>query len=113
MIANLVQNALKFASEAVTVERRIEDQRNESWAVITVEDDGPGISEEDQPHVFERLYLARHTSRPKEAGSGLGLAIVAELTAAMEGRVSVIAREPSGTRFIVKLPVENPTGPEP
>ena len=104
IIANLVQNAIKFADSLVQVEFRLENWGDEAWAVITVEDDGPGISEEDQPHVFERLYVARHTPQPKEAGSGLGLAIVAEMTEAMDGTVSVAARQPSGTRFTVEFP---------
>ena len=104
VIANLVQNALKFADSVVQVESRLENREEGAWAVVTVEDDGPGISEEDRPHVFERLYVARHTPQPKEAGSGLGLAIVAELTEAMGGKVSVVARQPSGTRFTVEIP---------
>ena len=107
IIANLVQNAIKFADSLVQVEFWLEYRGDEAWAVITVEDDGPGISEEDQPHVFERLYVARHTPQPKEAGSGLGLAIVAELTEAMEGKVSVTARQPSGTRFTVEIPASS------
>ena len=105
IIANLVQNALKFADSLVRVESRLESRGDADWAVITVDDDGPGISEEDRPHVFERLYVARHAPLPQEAGSGLGLAIVAELTEAMGGEVSVAARPPSGTRFTVEIPV--------
>lgn len=100
VVANLVQNALKFAESAVEVEYR-SDQR---WTTVAVADDGPGISEEDRPHVFERLYVARHALQPKEAGSGLGLAIVSELTEAMGGTVSVAGRHPAGTQFTVKLP---------
>ena len=108
VVANLVQNALRFANSLVRVESRLEQQGEEAWAVVTVDDDGPGISEEDWPHVFERLYVARHTPRIKEAGSGLGLTIVAELTEVMGGKVSVTARRPTGTRFTVQLPVREP-----
>lgn len=48
--------------------------------------------------------MARHTPRIEEAGSGLGLTIVAELTEVMGGTVSITARRPTGTRFIVQLP---------
>ena len=104
VVANLVQNALKFADSLIRVESRIENEGEKAWAVVTVDDDGPGISREDRPHVFERLYVARHTPRIEEAGSGLGLTIVAELTEIMEGTVSVTARRPTGTRFTVQLP---------
>jgi len=87
----------------VRVESRTEDRGGDDWAIITVDDDGPGISETDRPHVFERLYVARH--RPWiEAGSGLGLTIVAELAEVMGGKVSVTARQPTGTRFTVQFP---------
>ena len=113
VVANLVQNALKFADSLVRVEYRAEGRGEEARAVITVEDDGPGISEEDWPHVFERLYVARHTPQPRESGSGLGLTIVAQLTEAMGGTVSVSARRPTGTRFTVVLPASEPADAAP
>ena len=97
--ANLVQNALKFAETSVRVGYRT----SQGQALVTVADDGVGISQEDLPHVFERLYAARHSPKVEEAGSGLGLAIVAELAHAMGGEVSVAAQEPSGTGFTVVL----------
>ncbi len=108
VISNLVQNGLKFADSEVRVECRTDHADGTAWAVVTVSDDGPGISEVDRPHLFERLYVARHTPRPEESGSGLGLAIVAELTEAMGGTVSVDPRSPTGTRFTVKLRATNP-----
>ena len=104
VVANLVQNALKFAGSLVQVESRSEHQGETTWAVITVDDDGPGISERDRMHMFARLYVARHMPRIEEAGSGLGLTIVAERTEVMEGKVSVTARQPTGTRFTVQFP---------
>ena len=68
-------------------------------------DDGAGIGEADRPHVFERLYVARHRPQVTEAGSGPGLTIVAELNEVMKGEVSVTTRQPTGTRFTVQLPV--------
>ena len=112
VIANLVQNALKFADSSVEVQYRTTHRNGENRAVIIVADDGPGISEEDRPHLFERLYVARHTPQPKEAGSGLGLAIVAELTEAMGGTVNVAPRHPTGTQFTVELPSAEIPGEE-
>ncbi len=108
IVANLVQNALKFAYSRVEVNYRRESQDDEETAVISVADDGPGISEMDLPHVFERIYVAKHTPLPQEVGSGLGLAIVAELAEAMGGTASVAARHPEGTRFTVVLPSRAP-----
>jgi signal transduction histidine kinase len=102
IVANLTENALNFAMSRVEVRVRLDD----GWVELCVADDGPGIAREDLPHVFERLYVARHRPTPKESGSGLGLAIVRELTVAMGGHV--LARSPradgaSGTEMLVTL----------
>lgn len=102
VVANLVENALKFARSRVDV--RVAPV--EGWVELAVADDGPGIAPEDLPHVFERLYVAKHRPTPKESGSGLGLAIVRDLTTAMGGHVA--ARSPrrdgrAGTEMLVAL----------
>jgi two-component system sensor histidine kinase BaeS len=100
VVANLVENALKYASAAVTVS--VDSAGPEM--VLTVEDDGAGIPPADVPRVFERLY----TSRPapgRTFGTGIGLAIVRELAAAMGGTARVDASDAAGTRFVVTLSV--------
>jgi signal transduction histidine kinase len=102
VVANLVENALKYATSRVTVgTRRISD----GWLEAFVEDDGPGIPWADLERVFERLYQSR-LSAGRELGSGLGLAIVDELVKAMGGKVR--AESPTGpnggTRVVVVLP---------
>ena len=76
----------------------------DGWIHLSVADDGPGISEADLPHVFERLYVAKNNPATKESGSGLGLAIVRELTEGMGGLV--VARRSSfgGAEFVVSFP---------
>lgn len=99
--ANLIENALRFATHSVRVEVSVRD----GWAVLSVEDDGPGIAASELPHVFDRLYVSR--PRPdRPMGSGLGLAIVAGLASAMGGTAH--AESPldagGGTRMVVRLP---------
>jgi two-component system sensor histidine kinase BaeS len=99
VVANLVENALKFAGTQITVR---------SYAgpnpAIVVEDDGPGIAGGDVATVFQRL-APDHRTPARQVGSGLGLAIVAELVTAMGGDVR--AESPigpgGGTRMIVRL----------
>lgn len=105
VVANLVENALKYAARQVDV--RI--GHHDGLGVITVDDDGPGIAAEDLPHVFERLWTS--TRGPaRQVGSGIGLAIVAELVGAMGGAVraeSPVPEDPRsrpGTRITVSLP---------
>jgi two-component system sensor histidine kinase BaeS len=99
IVANLVENALKYASTAVTVGVRTVGDRIE----IRVDDDGPGIAPADLPHVFERLYTSR-TVPGRIVGTGIGLAIVHELAATMGGDAVVEPIDADGTRFVVTIP---------
>ena len=72
-LANLLDNALEHGPAHVQVTVRV----GPGW--VEVEDDGPGIAAEHQPHVFERFYRAALPGRPRRQGSGLGLAIVREI----------------------------------
>jgi signal transduction histidine kinase len=97
VVANLVENALKFAASRIEVTAR----RVGANVVLTVTDDGPGIPAEDLPHVFERLYQSARTPA-RQMGSGLGLAIVSELVSAMGGSVEVRS-QPGATQVVVTL----------
>ncbi len=99
VIANLLENGLKYAAMQLHVGYGSTD----GGPRVVVSDDGPGIAEDDRPHVFERLYVTRRRPQRKESGSGLGLAIVRELTEAMGGRVAARPRDGGGTQFVVDL----------
>ena len=101
VVANLVENALKYA--ATTVEVGTQTVSGGRTIEIAVADDGPGIDPDDLPRVFERLYTSRRQPGRK-VGTGLGLAIVRELVTAMGGRVDVGPTAEGGTRFVVSLP---------
>ena len=99
---NLIENALKFtgAGNAVQVRAR-EDGRS---VVIEVADGGPGIPEEDLPHLFEELY--RGANARGIPGSGLGLALAARIVDLHGGSLKVASRqgERQGTVFSIHLP---------
>ena len=99
IVANLVENALKYATTTVTVGVRTVGDRIE----IRVDDDGPGIAPDDLPHVFERLYTSR-TVPGRIVGTGIGLAIVHELAVTMGGDARVEPIDAEGTRFVVTIP---------
>jgi signal transduction histidine kinase len=109
IVANLVENALKYATTHVTVGvRAIGNQ-----IVVTVDDDGAGIAPADLPHVFERLYTSR-TTPGRVVGTGIGLAIVHELAVTMGGEAHVEPVDSEGTRFVVTIPAGTPpTTPSP
>jgi two-component system sensor histidine kinase BaeS len=100
VIANLLENAIKFATSTIEVTAT----SDHGEALITVDDDGPGIDTADLPHVFERLYVVKRTPQRRETGSGLGLAISHELVAAMGGSIEAAANDHGGARMIVHLP---------
>ena len=98
VVANLVENALDFASGRVTVGTG----RVEGAVEIWVEDDGPGIDADDIAHIFDRFYRASRTPS-RHVGSGLGLAIVHELVDAMGGAVRAESSPEGGARLVVAL----------
>jgi two-component system sensor histidine kinase BaeS len=99
IVANLVENALKFATTRVSVGV----QEVGSMVELHVDDDGPGVAPNDLPRVFERLYTSR-TVAGRTLGTGIGLAIVRELASAMDGDARVEAIDAVGTRFVVSFP---------
>lgn len=99
VVANLVGNALKFADHHVDVTLWYADE----MIHLAVGDDGPGISDGDLPHVFERLYVAQQNPKIKESGSGLGLAIVRELVEGMGGSVTARRATGGGAEFVVSV----------
>lgn len=99
MLANLIENATKFARSKIAVSLRTVEVAGQRIAEISIRDDGPGIDPADLPHIFERLYTSDR--RPtRQLGSGLGLAIVRELADAMRAELRVNT-DASGTEFAV------------
>ncbi len=126
MLTNLIENGIKYTSgigKRVYVELACERQR---WGVVRVQDDGPGISEEHLPSLFERFYRvdkARsrrqkesvQSSKPdqgKPGGSGLGLSIVQWIVQAHGGEIRVESNIGVGSLFEVRLPLLNKAGDE-
>ena len=101
VVANLIENGLRYADSRLDVDLI----RTTTGIQLHVVDDGPGISAEDLPHVFERLYASKRRPDVRESGSGLGLAIVRELVHAMGGSVWAEARPGAGACLVVELPV--------
>ena len=99
VLGNLLGNALKFTPEGGRVEVGAVAEGEEIRCYVA--DTGPGIPEEQLPHVFDRFWQARRTDR---RGLGLGLAIVRGLVEAHGGRVWVESAAGRGSRFHFTLP---------
>ena len=102
VVANLLENGLKYATSELVVRVASDGGR----ARVSVDDDGPGIAPVDLPHVFDRLYVARHQPVRRESASGLGLAIVRELVAAMGGTTGAEPSPTGGARLWIELPAQ-------
>ena len=104
VLANLLANARTHTPAGTTVQTAVSIDNGR--AVLTVTDNGPGISPELQSQVFERFTRADSSRVRKQGGSstGLGLAIVAAVVAAHRGTASVQS-EPGHTVFTVTLPI--------
>jgi signal transduction histidine kinase len=106
VLGNLIGNALKFTPAGGSIEVRVEPAGE--LVRFAVADTGPGISEEDLPHVFDRFWQA---SRSRQGGAGLGLAIAHGIVAAHGGELWAESEVGSGSTFVFMLPVaRRPTG---
>jgi two-component system sensor histidine kinase BaeS len=97
---NLLGNALKFTPAGGSVIVSVTAASGD--ACLIVEDTGPGITDDELPHLFERFWRGR--SGRNTAGSGVGLAVAAELVRAHGGHIDAARRLGGGARFTVTLP---------
>jgi signal transduction histidine kinase len=97
VLSNLVGNAIAFAPRGATVAVRLALRERE--AEVAVVDDGPGISADDLPHVFDRYWKSQ-----SRRGTGLGLAIARGIVDAHGGRIWVESRVGEGSTFTFTLP---------
>lgn len=105
VLTNLITNAVQHGGDDVTV--RMRARRDGGRVTIEVADDGPGVPQDDLPHVFERFYRGS-ASKGERMGAGLGLAIVDSLARAMGGEVTLRSKAGEGTTFTVSLPAASP-----
>ena len=101
MIANLLDNAIKYTPVGGNVEVTVNTGNNDAVA-ITVKDTGIGISEKDMPRIFERFY--RCDPSRSEVGIGLGLSFARAIARAHGGDISVAGEPNRGSTFTVTLP---------
>ncbi len=100
VVRNLVDNAMRHASASL----RLAVGQAGPVVELTVDDDGPGVAEEDRERVFERFVRLDEARARDAGGSGLGLAIVREIVAAHGGSVAAGSSSLGGARFVVRLP---------
>lgn len=106
IVMNLLSNAIKFSGEDGQIE--IHTRHNGNDFFLSVKDNGIGISEKDQKHLFGRFFRGENAANIQ--GTGLGLHIVSRYVELMNGKVICHSRLDAGTEFIVEFKTEELQG---
>ncbi len=101
VVRNLLENAERYARESVDVTLA----RNGRSAILTVDDDGPGIPEDKRSEVLERFVRLDESRERGTGGTGLGLAIVREIVDLHAGELDILDSPSGGARLRVRLPL--------
>src|SRR5882724_698010 len=99
----LLDNAVKYTPASGSIEIALHQSNGN--AVFTVKDTGIGISNDDQPKIFERFYRADKARSRELGGAGLGLAIAQWIVEQHRGSITVVSSPGKGSEFIVQLPM--------
>lgn len=102
---NIIGNAIKYNPKENS-EVNVRLYKKDKFICIDIEDNGPGISEDNLPHIFDRFYRVDYARTKDLMSTGLGLSIAKELTNAHKGKIAVSSKENVGTCFTIMLPLE-------
>mgnify|MGYP000042997671 CR=1 FL=1 len=98
---NIINNAIDAIGKSGLIQIRSKGSEND--VQVTIEDNGPGISEEVLPNIFEPFYTTKETGK----GTGLGLSITYGLVKKLGGDIAVRSRLGQGTLFTITIPLRN------
>ena len=109
VLSNLLGNAIKFSTPGNTIRLSSTRSADGHKLVFCVADNGCGISQEDQTHIFDRLYQANEVNHEfMGAGLGLGLTIAKEIVALHDGKLWVESEIDVGSSFFFEIPLTTP-----
>ncbi len=103
VIINLMDNAIKYTPAGSVIE--IHSEKNAQQVVVSVSDNGPGISDDQKSHVFDMFYSGANKVADSRRSLGLGLSLCKSIVTAHGGTISVTDNHPQGTIFTFTLPV--------
>ncbi len=105
LFSNLITNAVQCTLPQGEVQIQLYDSQNH--AIVTIQDNGIGISNADLPHLFDRFYRIQQDRSRQSGGVGLGLAIVKAIVQTHGGEISVKSELEIGSQFIVRFDCDN------
>jgi signal transduction histidine kinase len=106
-LSNLIDNAIHYTPDGGTVRVRLENEARE--VSVEVSDTGPGIPDDELPHIFERFYRVDKSRDRDKGGAGLGLAIAQTILKLHDRSLEVESTVGAGTTFRFRLPAETAT----
>ena len=107
VIINIVDNAVKYTAPGSTI--TISTYPKGKMLVTEIADDGPGITDEEKPRIFDMFYTATPKIVDSRRSMGLGLALCKSVITAHKGTIIVLDNKPKGTVFRFTLPIEEVT----
>ncbi|MHC5083028.1 MAG: sensor histidine kinase [Planctomycetota bacterium] len=103
IVINLLDNALKYAKQSDDKRIIVRTRTQSDYAILEIEDRGPGIPRSQQKKIFEAFYRCADESTRQATGTGLGLALVKRFAEAHHGFVEILNAKPSGALFRIGL----------
>jgi len=104
VLANLLDNAVKYTPRGGSID--LTARSEDGWVLIAVSDTGVGITADELPHIWDRLY--RGDKSRSTRGLGLGLSLVRAIVEAHGGQVHAASTPGLGSRFELRLPAAPP-----
>jgi signal transduction histidine kinase len=111
VLDNLLSNAIKYSPRGKPI--RVQVQSTGDGVVCSVQDEGPGLSEEEQRRLFQRGVRLSPIPTGGEPSTGYGLAVAKELIQRLHGEIWCTSTQGRGACFSFRLPVSHASGPEP
>ena len=102
ILVTLIDNAQKYSPKNSTI--TVQQVETVNAIIITIADQGLGISDEDKAHIFDRFYRGKEARDTKIEGTGLGLAITSRMAELIYANLEVTDNTPQGTKFILLIP---------
>lgn len=106
VIKNLIDNAIKYSPPGSRILIRTEEKEN--FVILSVSDEGIGLSQEEKEYLFTRFYRAKNEKTSIVPGTGLGLYLTKYFVELHHGRVEVVSELGKGSTFKICLPIEQP-----
>ncbi len=105
VVTNLLANAIKYSPDggSITLDITSEEEHDQQWIAIRIQDEGVGIPEADLPSIFDPFYRATNV-RGQIPGTGVGLASAAQVVREHGGTISITSQEGQGSSVLVRLP---------